>query len=228
MDKTRLGRIGSVVAGVAGGAVVGALLFAPLSSLAQDEGSESPEPAATTQEDGTRGDRPFMDGRGPGGHGMMLGRGLETAADTLGVTETELLSALEEGKSIADVAEEQGVDLQEVVDALVAAATERVDQAVEDGRLEEDRAEETKAALPDRVAAMVQREGLPGRGGRGPEGFGPGGGMGPGACHEDDGADDSDASDRSDGSATENSSSTTGGPETTAGVQLDGTVLLAV
>ncbi|HSK53806.1 MAG TPA: hypothetical protein VK908_01000 [Jiangellales bacterium] len=227
MDKTRLGRIGSVAAGVAGGAVVGALLFAPLSSLAQDEGGESPEPDATTQEDGTRGDRPFMDGRGPGGHGMMLGRGLDTAADALGVTDAELRSALEEGMSIADVAEDQGVDVQEVVDALVAAATERLDQAVEDGRLEEDRAEEIKAALPQRVAAMVEREGLPGRGGRGPEGVGPGGGMGPGECHEDDGADDSDAFDRSDGS-TENSSSTTGGPETTAGVQYGGTVLLAV
>lgn len=227
MDKTRLGRIGSVAAGVAGGAVVGALLFAPLSSLAQDEGGESPEPDATTQEDGTRGDRPFMDGRGPGGHGMMLGRGLDTVADALGVTDAELRSALEEGMSIADVAEDQGVDVQEVVDALVAAATERLDQAVEDGRLEEDRAEEIKAALPQRVAAMVEREGLPGRGGRGPEGVGPGGGMGPGECHEDDGADDSDAFDRSDGS-TENSSSTTGGPETTAGVQYGGTVLLAV
>lgn len=227
MDKTRLGRIGSVAAGVAGGAVVGALLFAPLSSLAQDEGGESPEPDATTQEDGTRGDRPFMDGRGPGGHGMMLGRGLDTAADALGVTDAELRSALEEGMSIADVAEDQGVDVQEVVDALVAAATERLDQAVEDGRLEEDRAEEIKAALPQRVAAMVEREGLPGRGERGPEGVGPGGGMGPGECHEDDGADDSDAFDRSDGS-TENSSSTTAGPETTAGVQYGGTVLLAV
>jgi hypothetical protein len=227
MDKTRLGRIGSVAAGVAGGAVVGALLFAPLSSLAQDAGSESPEPDAMTQEDGTRGGRPFMDGRGPGGHGMMLGRGLDTAAGALGVTEAELRSALEEGKSIADVAEEQGVAVQEVVDALVAAATERLDQAVEDGRLEEDRAEEIKAALPERVAAMVEREGLPGPRGRGPEGVGPGGGMGPGDCHEDDGADDSDASDKSDGSA-QNSSSTTGGPETTAGVQLGGTVLLAV
>jgi hypothetical protein len=227
MDKTRLGRIGSVAAGVAGGAVVGALLFAPLSSLAQDEGGEYREPDAATQEDGTRGDRPFMDGRGPGGHGMMLGRGLDTAADVLGVTDAELRSALEEGMSIADVAEDQGVDVQEVVDALVAAATERLDQAVEDGRLEEDRAEEIKAALPQRVAAMVEREGLPGRGGRGPEGVGPGGGMGLGECHEDDGADDSDAFDRSDGS-TENSSSTTGGPETTAGVQYGGTVLLAV
>ena len=221
MDRTRLGRMGGVAAGVAGGALLGALLFAPLTSLAQDEGTESPGPDAT-QEDATRGDRPFMDGRGPGGHGMMLGEGLETAADALGVTESELLSALEDGQSMADVAEEQGVDVQEVVDALVAAATERLDQAVEDGRVDEDRAEEMKAALPERIAAMVEREGFAGRS-RGPGGFGPGGGMGPGECHDDeDGADDSSGSDESEGS------SMSVGSATTAGVPWAGTVLMTV
>jgi len=227
MDRTRLGRMGGVAAGVAGGAVLGALLFAPLTSLAQDEGTESPEPDAT-QEDATRGDRPFMDGRGPGGHGMMLGEGLETAADALGVTESELLSALEDGQSIADVAEQRGGDVQEVVDTLVAAATERLDQAVEDGRVDEDRAEEIKAALPDRIAAMVEREGFPGRWGRGPGGFGPGGGMGPGDCDDDDASLDSDGSSDADGSSTEGSSSMSGGVATTAGVQFAGISLLTV
>jgi hypothetical protein len=220
MDRNRLGRVGGVAAGVAGGALLGALLFAPLTSLAQDDGTETPDPDATTQEDGTAGDRPFMHGRGPGSHGLMLGEGLETAADALGVTESELLSALEDGRSIADVAEEQGVDVQEVVDALVAAATERLDQAVEDGRVDEDRADEIKAALPEHIAAMVEREGFPGRG-RGPGGFGPGGGMGPGECH-DDGRGDSD------GSATDSSSSTSDGVATTAGVHWVGTSLLTI
>jgi len=227
MDRTRLGRVGGVAAGVAGGAVIGALLFAPLTSLAQDDGTESPEPDAT-QEDATPGDRPFMDGRGPGGHGMMLGTGLEIAAEALGVTESELLSALEDGQSIADVAGEQGVDVQEVVDALVAAATERLDQAVEDGRVDEDRAEEIKAALPERIAAMVEREGFRGRWGRGPGGFGPGGGMGPGDCDDGDVSGDWNRSDDSDGSETERPSSTSAGSVTTAGVQWAGTVLLTV
>jgi hypothetical protein len=232
MDRTRLGRVGGVAAGVAGGALLGALLFAPLTSLAQDDGTESPDPDATTQEDRPAGDPPFMHGHGPGGHGI-LGVGLETAADALGMAESELLSALEEGKSIADVAGEQNVEVQDVVDALVAAATERLDQAVEGGRVDEDRANEIKAALPERIAAMVEREGFPGRG-RGPGGFGPGGGMGPGDCDDGDGPGDSggsskwDGSSDSDGSATQSSSSTSGGDATTAGVQLAGTSLLTV
>jgi hypothetical protein len=225
MDRTRLGRMGGVAAGVAGGAVLGALLFAPLTSLAQDEGTESPEPDVT-QEDELPADRPFMDGRGPGGHGMMLGGGLEIAADALGMTESELLSALQDGQSIADVAEEQGVDVQEVVDALVAAATERLDEAVEEGRVDEERADEIKADLPERIAAMVEREGFRGRWGRGPGGLGPGGGMGPGECHDDD-AGDSDRSNDPEGSTPESSSTSDGGA-TTAGVQWAGTVLVTV
>ena len=216
MTRSSISRVGGVALGVAGGAVVGALLFAPLTSLAQDDATESPDAATPSQQDDD--DRPGMRGwgHGPGGHGLMMGGGLETAADALGVTEDDLRTALRDGQSLADVAAEQGVEVQDLVDALVAAATERIDEAVQDGRIDEERAAEIKADLPERIADMVERDGPPGRGGHGPGGFG--GGMGPGPCHDDDESDDSAGT----------QGSTSGTSATTAGVDATGTVLMAV
>ena len=63
----------------------------------------------------------LRDGRGPRGHHRGFHIGLETAAEALGMTTDELRTELEAGKTIADVAGEKGVDLQAVIDAVVAA-----------------------------------------------------------------------------------------------------------
>ncbi len=134
--RTLLGAAAFSVA-LAGGGVAGALLGTPTLSAAQDDtGTETTEaPAEAADHPG----RPF-------GH---RGERLSVAAEALGMTEDELKAELEAGKSIAQVAEEQGVDLQTVVDALVAEGTERLEAAI--------------AALPERVDELVQREGLPER-----------------------------------------------------------------
>jgi ferredoxin len=62
------------------------------------------------------GDLSFGGGRGPGG-----GPKLDVVVEALGITGEELRTALQEGQSIADIAEAQGVDVQTVIDALVAA-----------------------------------------------------------------------------------------------------------
>ncbi|HJR26203.1 MAG TPA: hypothetical protein VJ804_12075 [Acidimicrobiales bacterium] len=129
-------------AALAGGGVAGALLGTPSPSAAQDDTSTSTTEATT--EDGARPHR------GPFGH---RGARLETAAEALGMTAEELKAELEAGTSIAQVAEERGVDVQVVVDALVAEGTERLEQAIEE--------------LPTRVGELVQREGLPERPHRG-------------------------------------------------------------
>jgi len=84
---------------------------------------------------------------------------LEVAAETLGITPDELRTALgEEGTTLADVAEEQGVETSVLVEALVAAATERLQDAVADGRLTQEQADERAADLPEQLAAAVERE----------------------------------------------------------------------
>jgi hypothetical protein len=131
---------------LAGGGVAGALLGTPSPSGAQD-GTEDTTAAAPAEDAG----RPGM--------GEHRGESLEAAATAIGITADELRTALEGGQSIAQVAEANDVDVQTVIDALVADATERLEAAIDE--------------LPDRMAEVVEREGLPDHGGRGGPGGGP-------------------------------------------------------
>jgi hypothetical protein len=112
---------------------------------------------------------------GPGFRGGVRA-GLDAAATALGISESDLRGELRDGKTIADVAGEKNVDVQTVIDAMVADATKRIDQRVTDGDLDADRAADLKADLPDRISDLVNGEG-PGPGGPGPWGHGP---FGPG------------------------------------------------
>jgi hypothetical protein len=87
----------------------------------------------------------------PGRRGLPRGRGgfvedhgkalLNIAAEELGMSAKDLWAELKDGKSVADVAAEQGVDTQVIVDAYLTKMSERLDQAVEDGKLTQERAD---------------------------------------------------------------------------------------
>jgi hypothetical protein len=90
---------------------------------------------------------PFA-GRGPGGpHGgrMLDGAALEAVAGVLDMSTDELSAALEEGKTLQELADEAGVDIQEVHDALSAVRAEnmreRIAQALEDGTITQEHAD---------------------------------------------------------------------------------------
>ena len=131
---------------LAGGGAAGALLGTPSLSGAQD-GTED-----TADAPGRRR-RPRSARRAPG----PVPR---TAAEALGITEDELRTALEDGQSIAQVAEADGVDVQTVIDASSPTARSG--------------SKRPSTTCPDRMAELVEREGLPDRGGPGGPG-GPGG-----------------------------------------------------
>lgn len=146
----------AMTAALAGGALIGSTLGNPLASGAQDSTSTTTAPQGSTDQGGKPG----------GGPGFRMGGGgidLEVAAKTLGLTTEELRTQLQDGKSLADVAKAQGVDKQKLIDALVAAGEDRLDEA--------------KAALPDRIAEAVDSTHTGGgdHGGRGPGGRGAGG-----------------------------------------------------
>jgi hypothetical protein len=110
---------------------------------------------------------------GPGGHGGGHGGGhrdLAAAATALDMSEEELRTALEaDGTSLADVAQEQGVAVDALVDALVTAAREDIAAAVEDGELTQQQADERLADLEERVTERVDDDAPgPGRGPGGP------------------------------------------------------------
>jgi len=114
---------------------------------------------------------PRLGGHGPGGgHGGPGGFGrfggnLDAAAEVIGISEDELRTALEGGQSLAQVAEANDIERQALVDGLVAAASDHLDEEVAEGDLTQAEADERKAELVERVTATIDREGLPTRGG---------------------------------------------------------------
>jgi uncharacterized protein YidB (DUF937 family) len=84
--------------------------------------------------------------------------GLADLADVIGISTDDLRAALHDGQTLAQVAEANGVDPQQVVDVLVANGTERLDAAVASGRIDQATADERKASLPDRAADLVNGE----------------------------------------------------------------------
>ncbi len=155
-------------AGAAGAGVVERITEA-LSGLV-DDGSitqeQADEVATTLAEQGIGGHGRHGDGPGGGPGG---GPGPAAAAEALGMTESELRTALEpEDATLAGVAEDQGVPVDTLVDALVAAEQERIAAAAEDGRLTRAEADERVADLEERITERVG-EPLPDR----PEGRGP-------------------------------------------------------
>jgi hypothetical protein len=118
-------------------------------------------------------------GRGfDGGRGMKGGMQLTTVATALGITEAELRTELQAGKSVADVATAKNVSLDTVINAIVAAETPRLNQAVTDGKLTQAQADQRLADLKANLPTMLAQKGMF-DGGRGP-GRGPGRGTGPG------------------------------------------------
>jgi hypothetical protein len=89
--------------------------------------------------------REFLHGGGPGG-GRGLGlEGLQITAEALNMTTDELINALRSGQTLEQLAEEAGVDLQEVQDAIQAARAEsmreRIQQALDDGTITQEHAD---------------------------------------------------------------------------------------
>jgi polyhydroxyalkanoate synthesis regulator phasin len=83
---------------------------------------------------------------------------LDTAASYLGLTESELRAKLADGKSLADVAAEEGKSVEGLVQALIKASTERIDEAVANGKLTKAQADALKENLEERTRDRVERE----------------------------------------------------------------------
>jgi hypothetical protein len=83
------------------------------------------------------GDFPIFGGPGFGMHHAfgMFGRGLDAAASYLGLTEDQLRTQLESGKTLAQVARAQNKSVDGLVDAIVADAKQKLDAAVKSGRI---------------------------------------------------------------------------------------------
>ena len=106
-----------------------------------------------TEEQAERMQERFEEGpghRGMGGGFMRAPRGfmghgdsslVGVAAEALDMSVEDLHAQLMDGKSIAEVAEAEGVDTQEIIDAYLAQLEESLTQSVEDGKITQNQAD---------------------------------------------------------------------------------------
>jgi hypothetical protein len=110
------------------------------------------------------------DGGRHGGFRFGLGAGLDSVAKALGISTADLKTDLEKGQTIAQIAKSKNVDVNKVIDALVADASARIDQAQKAGHLTQAQADKLKADLKTRITDFVNN-GFPKRPPDGPFGF---------------------------------------------------------
>ena len=79
----------------------------------------------------------------------------QTAADTIGIPVDELKTDFKAGQSISEIATAHNVDPQKVADALVAKATDTINQAVADGKVSQEKADKAVARLPELATRVI-------------------------------------------------------------------------
>lgn len=108
---------------------------------------------------------------GHGGHGPHGGRvSPEATAAVLGISVQELQTQREAGRTLAQIAEAEGVAKADLVKGLVAAAEEQLAADVAAGELTQAQADEVQAGLTERITQQVDSVGRGGRGHHGPRG----------------------------------------------------------
>jgi hypothetical protein len=105
---------------------------------------------------GGRGLMPGMfDGR-RNGYGVGGNSLVGVAAERLGLTGEQLLDELESGKTISEVAQATGVELQTIVDAYLAPRIAALDSAVEQGRITREQADERIAHMEEEAREHLE------------------------------------------------------------------------
>ena len=119
-----------------------------------------------------------------GGQCRLLGMAAGAVAETLGITEQELQTEMQAGKSVSDVAHAHGMTTNDFTAALTRIASDRISQAVVAGTLTQARADQLNQQLSGRMDFVLNFKLDPGQ--SLPCGGSRGGGFG--------GAEDGDAS----------------------------------
>ncbi len=100
----------------------------------------------------------FFGGRGGdrGGFGRG-GEGLSIVAEQLGIDQAELMTELQAGKTIAQLAEEKGISTDDIIAAVVAARQEMLTSAVEAGTLTQAQADARLALVQADAEALLDK-----------------------------------------------------------------------
>lgn len=107
------------------------------------------------------------------GHGHVMG----AVAEVLDMPRDELMEQLRDGNSLAEVAEAQGMSVEDLKTALLDRVQAQLDELVADDKLTQDQADSIFQRTEENIDDIVNAEGCLGRGGfdgipHGPGGFG--------------------------------------------------------
>jgi polyhydroxyalkanoate synthesis regulator phasin len=157
------------------GIVLGATVFRPGTATAQDDPGTTTAPATErirslldelvangtindSQADAVAAHLANKLG-GPGGHGWgRWGRGpglFREAAEIIGITPQALRDGLRAGKTLAELAASNGIDAAELVDRLASALDDKLADAVTDGRITQEQADQINERTRTMLEAMV-------------------------------------------------------------------------
>lgn len=155
--------------------LVVALLAASGIAIAQSNGEDTdPNPAIetpTTESPAEESQTSDADENAPGfverfkfgaraerhaGFGIVFG-GVDGVADILGLERDTLFASLRDGSTLVEIAADQGVDEATLLSELTTLASDSVNQAVADGLIDQERADEILTRLDDHLAELVNR-----------------------------------------------------------------------
>jgi hypothetical protein len=137
------------LASVVGGVALGATVFAPSVS-----GAQQATTTTTTPGNGTSTAKPAGDCARPA-DAPRPGAGLDAAAKAIGISTDDLGVALKSGKTIAQVATTHNVSAQTVIDAMVADAKAHLAKDVAAGKLTQAQADARLADATTHITGIV-------------------------------------------------------------------------
>lgn len=117
--------------------------------------------AVLAQNDGNATSAPYPTGPGYGWnmHGMMRGNWQSdtmwtAAADALGIDVNTLVTELQSGRTLTQIADERGVDMQAVYDAALTTMTDHMNAMVEAGYFKQAQADAQLTWMRDNIGQM--------------------------------------------------------------------------
>ena len=138
------------IAVVAGSLFGGTLVAIPLLASAQDS-SPSLEPEIS-QEESKNQEKKSSAPKTPGPkRGVLVGEILRE----VGLDADVVKEGFANGQTLGETAEANGISSETIVDAIVEAMTERLNQALADGKITPEEAAEKAAGIPDRATEIV-------------------------------------------------------------------------
>jgi phage-related tail protein len=153
--------------------VTGAVSFAqtdeptPTPSATEDAGDgATPTPSDDTEDDDSSGEdaspeedanEDESEGRGCGGGGKYLIK--EAAAEVLGISEEDLIAGLRDGQSLAQIAEAQGMSVDDFRAALLENVTADLQDKLDAGDITQEQFDEKVSELNANIDEIINTEG---------------------------------------------------------------------